>query len=409
MRCDLPGSVGLGPFTLHSVHPKVQLAKVFLLDATSACETKHNSNDGHSPVSLAGASATTSCREHKLCTRTVFCKVDTRAFFHIQTPPSLQDVFLSKTSPMAILADIAAASGDRSVAAAATVVLLTAVILLAVRHITSASRFPCPLPPSPPAEPFFGHYRRLPLDNAHLTHIAYAKEFNSDIVYFNVLGNHMIVLNSQKVANELLDKRGAIYQDRPNFVLFDVMGWGLTLTFLPYGPRFKLHRSALQTGFTKTAIANYRPIQEDEARRAVARILRSSDKWDFSLRRFASAIVLRIGFGVQVQRDDDPYIQIAIDANSATAQGGNPGTSLVDYMPLCESPTLCSTLIDPPNQLPGSPLRPKLPQLLPDAAARPPLALGHPPPARRAVCRHPEGVCIGHGQPVLCLLASQEV
>ncbi|KAI1372317.1 cytochrome P450 [Hypoxylon crocopeplum] len=194
-------------------------------------------------------------------------------------------------------------------------------------------RFPHPLPPSPPAEPVLGHFRRLPMENAHLKHMEYAKQYNSDVVYFNVLGNHMIVLNTQKAANELLDKRGANYQDRPRFVLFDVMGWGLTLTFLPYGPRFRLHRSVLQTGFTKTAISNYRPIQEDEARQAVARILKRPEAWDFSIRRFAPAIVLRIGFGVTIKSDDDPYIKIAMDANMATGGGGNPGTALVDYLP----------------------------------------------------------------------------
>ncbi|KAI1459880.1 cytochrome P450 [Annulohypoxylon moriforme] len=195
-------------------------------------------------------------------------------------------------------------------------------------------KFPCPLPPSPPAEPILGHFRGLPLENAHLKHMEYAKQYNSDVVYFNVLGKHMIVLNSQKAANELLDKRGANYQDRPRFVLFEVMGWGLTLTFLPYGPRFRLHRSILQTGFTKTAITNYRPIQLDEARQAVSRILKRPEVWDFSLRRFASAIVLRIGFGVTVKSDDDPFIKIAMDANMATGGGGNPGTALVDYFPL---------------------------------------------------------------------------
>jgi cytochrome P450 len=108
---------------------------------------------------------------------------------------------------------------------------------------------------------------------------------DSDIVYFNVLGNHLVVLNSQHVAKEILDKRGAIYQDRPRFVLFDVMGWGLTLTFMKYGPRFKLHRSNLQTSFTKTAITNYRPIQEDEARKAVSRILRKPAAYELALRR----------------------------------------------------------------------------------------------------------------------------
>lgn len=172
------------------------------------------------------------------------------------------------------------------------------------------------------------------MENAHLKHMEYAKKYNTDVVYFNVLGNHMVVLNTQKAANELLDKRGANYQDRPKFVLFDVMGWGLTLTFLPYGPKFRLHRTVLQTGFTKTAITNYRPIQVDEARQAVARILKRPEDWDFSVRRFASAIVLRIGFGVTVRSDDDPFVKIATDANMATGGGGNPGTALVDYLPL---------------------------------------------------------------------------
>ncbi|KAL6246440.1 hypothetical protein RBB50_006676 [Rhinocladiella similis] len=215
------------------------------------------------------------------------------------------------------------------------ILVVILVIVFSIYNVVKRSlkRYPYPLPPSPPAEPLFGHFRSLPLENAHLKHMAYAKQYNSDIVYFNVLGNHMIVLNSQKAANEILDKRGANYQDRPSFVLFDVMGWGLTLTFMPYGPRFKLHRSALQTGFTKTAIVNYRPIQEDEARQAVVRILKSPENWEHSLRRFASGIVLRIGFGVTVKSDDDPYIKIAKDANLATAEGGNPGTALVDYLP----------------------------------------------------------------------------
>ncbi len=54
--------------------------------------------------------------------------------------------------------------------------------------------------------------------------------------------------------------------------------------------------------------------------------------------RFAPAIVLRIGFGVRVKSDDDPFIKIARDANLATSKGGNPGTALVDYLPSCECP-----------------------------------------------------------------------
>lgn len=154
------------------------------------------------------------------------------------------------------------------------------------------------------------------------------------MVYYNVLGNHTVVLNSQKAANELLDRKGAIYQDRPRFVLFEELGWGLTLTFLPFGDRFKLHRGAMQTKFTKSAILNYRPIQEDEVRQATIRIMSQPRDWERSLRRMAAAIVLRIGFGVPVASNDDPYIQISHDAGAATAEGGDPGASIVDHVPV---------------------------------------------------------------------------
>jgi cytochrome P450 len=144
----------------------------------------------------------------------------------------------------------------------------------------------------------------------------------------------MIVINSQKAAYELLDRKGAKYQDRPKFVLFEELGWGLTLTFLPFGNRFKLHRSNLQTNFTKSTIVNYRPIQEDEVRQAVNRILKNPSNWEFTLRRFATGVVLRIGFGVAITSDDDQFIKISADAGAATSQGGDPGASLVDHIPM---------------------------------------------------------------------------
>lgn len=42
------------------------------------------------------------------------------------------------------------------------------------------------------------------------------------MLYFNTLGQHVVVLNSVQAAVDLLDKRGANYSDRPRFTLFEV-------------------------------------------------------------------------------------------------------------------------------------------------------------------------------------------
>lgn len=190
-----------------------------------------------------------------------------------------------------------------------------------------------PLPPGPPAEPILGHLRVVPTDHPEYAYTKWGKEYGTDILHFSVLGRSIVVLNSVEAARDLMDKRGANFADRPRFVLFEVMGWGVTLTFLRWSPRFKLHRKLLQQSFTQSACKAYRPILSEEARRSTKAIINKPQDWELLLRQFSQAIVLRIGFGIDVQERDDPYVRMAIDVEEATGQGGVPAGSLVDFFP----------------------------------------------------------------------------
>ncbi|KAF1348093.1 cytochrome P450 [Delphinella strobiligena] len=191
-----------------------------------------------------------------------------------------------------------------------------------------------PLPPGPPGEPILGNLRIVPTDNPELTYAKWSKEYNSDVLYVNILGQPVVILNSVQAAIDLLDKRGSNYCDRPRFVLFEVMGWNATLTFLRWGPHFRLHRKVLQRAFTPTSCLSYRALQERETHTMLHGILKTPDAWETVLRRFATAIVLGIGFGVHVNSDDDPYIKIATDASYALGHGGAPAGTLVDFFPI---------------------------------------------------------------------------
>lgn len=60
-----------------------------------------------------------------------------------------------------------------------------------------------------------------------------------DIVYLNAAGQSMVILNSQKVAADLLDRRAGIYSDRPrNIVASDIMTGGLLVVFTRYNDVF---------------------------------------------------------------------------------------------------------------------------------------------------------------------------
>ncbi|KAF2969995.1 hypothetical protein GQX73_g3492 [Xylaria multiplex] len=190
------------------------------------------------------------------------------------------------------------------------------------------------LPPSPPGQPLIGHLRVIPDRHPEFQYARWAKEYDTDILYFNVLGRSIIVLNSIEAAHELLDKRGANYSDRPRFVLFEVMGWGVTLTFLRWSPRFVLHRKLLQKSFTQSACKAYQPIQAEEARRAARAIVADPNGWEIILRQFSTAVVLRVGFGIEVQEKDDPYVKMTLDVEEATGQGGVPASNVVDFFPV---------------------------------------------------------------------------
>lgn len=212
--------------------------------------------------------------------------------------------------------------------------LLSGAFALLLRQlIARGRRHGLPLPPGPPGEPVIGHLRLVPTDNPENTYMQWSKKYGSDILSVNILGQPVIILNSVRAAVDLLDKRGANYSDRPRFVLFEIMGWGKTLTFLRWGPDFRMHRKVLQKSFQNSSIVQFRPRQERETLIMLKGLLDSPSQWETIIRRFATAVVLGIGFGIQIETQDNPFIQVAADASYALAHGGAPAGTPVDFFP----------------------------------------------------------------------------
>ncbi|KAK1981606.1 cytochrome P450 1A2 [Colletotrichum cereale] len=94
-----------------------------------------------------------------------------------------------------------------------------------------------------------------------------------------------------------------------------------------------MHRSILQRSFSRTSIVAHRELQQREASTMVEGIMKDPGSWETALRRFATAVVMSIGFGVDVESDDDSYVRIAADASYALGHGGAPAGTLVDFFP----------------------------------------------------------------------------
>lgn len=116
----------------------------------------------------------------------------------------------------------------------------TLIVLVGGLYLSQAgSRKHPPFPPGPKGSPIIGNLRQVPAERAEIQFAKWAKEYSelifdpkslyeasnanpeSDIIYLNLLGQHVIVLNSLQSAVDLLDKRGAIYNDRPVYAFLE--------------------------------------------------------------------------------------------------------------------------------------------------------------------------------------------
>ncbi|KAJ6557549.1 cytochrome P450 [Mycena capillaripes] len=183
------------------------------------------------------------------------------------------------------------------------------------------------LPPGPPRDPFIGNLRQMPTEQAPLMFHEWGKTYG-DVIYLQVPGRSIVILDSLQAAEDLFDKRSLIYSDRPRFPLFELFGWTSALMLLPYGKQLVKARQMHQSYLGRQKCADYQPMQVEEARTLVRNLL--SCEAD----QFATGILTQIVAGHRIQSADDAYLRISRMAMESMARAGPaPGSTPIDFFP----------------------------------------------------------------------------
>ncbi len=113
-----------------------------------------------------------------------------------------------------------------------------------------------------------------------------------DICSVTVLGQPLIILNSAQMCKEMLDKKSAIYSDRPVLQMAgELVGWKYTLVLLPYGDRFRRYRRLFHSLIGNQAmIKRFYPSEELEARKLLRRILAKPDDLAAHVRKYVQIV-----------------------------------------------------------------------------------------------------------------------
>ena len=155
---------------------------------------------------------------------------------------------------------------------------------------------PVPYPPGPTGWPLVGNISDMPHAKRWLTFAEWGKKYGEclslcqyyasrrilgAISHIEVLGQHIIVLNSVKATMEMLHKKSSVYSDRPvSHMAGELVGWKRTLSYIiPYGDHLRWHRKNFHRVMgSRTAVKVYHPIQEIETRRFLKRVLAKPDE-----------------------------------------------------------------------------------------------------------------------------------
>ncbi|KAJ8700831.1 hypothetical protein PTI98_003818 [Pleurotus ostreatus] len=157
----------------------------------------------------------------------------------------------------------------------------------------------------------------------------------SDVIHLEALGNHIVVLDSVEAANDLLEKRSAIYSDRPHILVFDMVGMN-DIVLMPYGEAFRKHRKFVHSTITKRAITTFQPVQTKNARALALNLLENKNRHEMFFNMFATSVITGILYGHQVVSEDDEYMKLMDHQSMIAVNLGQPGGALLDILPFLQ-------------------------------------------------------------------------
>ncbi|KAH7905755.1 cytochrome P450, partial [Hygrophoropsis aurantiaca] len=213
---------------------------------------------------------------------------------------------------------------------------LTVLAVLAAALIVSTrkKRRGPPLPPGPPPIPIVGNVTGIDIAYPYKSYTKFGKTygmyqlsnsnteadrtykygFTGDIIYTRFFSQEIVVINSEKVAKELLDRRSYNSSDRPwiptiqpHVLLF---GLGFNSVAFPYGPVWRQHRRLLHQAVRPEAALTYRPMQMQKGFQLIKSILTAPQEYVQHLQHHSGSIIMSAVYNYETIPRDDPFVRI---------------------------------------------------------------------------------------------------
>ncbi|KAI0045104.1 cytochrome P450, partial [Auriscalpium vulgare] len=212
------------------------------------------------------------------------------------------------------------------------VVVICAYVLNAVHVRRKRSRLP--YPPGPRGLPLIGNLLDLPSDKGSwLAYTELGKKYG-DIFSLNILGQLIIVVQSPKIAYDLLEKRSNIYSDRiPSPTSFNRAGWHWYLAIAGVGAPWRIGRRILDRSMRPSAIVNYRPAQIMKVHAFLNHLLHDPENFADHIEYLQDSLIMNLGYGIYIKGHDDEYLAGIKRTEHMMEATTLPGSVAVNLLP----------------------------------------------------------------------------
>ncbi|CAE6457244.1 unnamed protein product [Rhizoctonia solani] len=195
-------------------------------------------------------------------------------------------------------------------------VTATCIVLLLARRW--GSRRTLVRPPTPARLPLLGNLLSMPPGSEHVAYKKLGDQLKSDIVFLQMLGLNILVLNSAQDAINLFEKRSAQYSDRicaRALAHPDLFDWPNSVAFLPYNDIWRFQRRMLNGLLNSKAVPKFHGLQEHQARFLLQRLLDLVDHpqpfegMKKEIFYTMATSMFKLAYGYDLQGKEDPFLR----------------------------------------------------------------------------------------------------
>jgi len=221
-------------------------------------------------------------------------------------------------------------------------------LALAIPRWRSKTNRSNPLPPGPTGLPHIGNILQIDPEKPYLTFRKWRRRYG-DIFFCRVWGQNTIVVSSEKIARELLDKRSSNYSDKMLVAESKAYSLDFNTAWLPYTDTWRFHRRIYHLSLRQEVVPKYRPMQLRRAYKVIEDLLEDPKGFEEHLQAHSAAIVMSVLYGYETAAKKDPMVSMIETANDYIIPFGTPASmGIVKAFPF---------LLSIPTWLPGGKFR----------------------------------------------------